>query len=431
MYLKQFVSDILNIDFEQIQELQDICQSDETIVIKIKLKDKRPLCSYCQSRPKIKGYYPRTLTHSTFANRPCTLIYQQRRYKCDVCDLTFHEINPFTNSSDNSTHETKINILTDLKNPGVTYTLIAERYNVSKSTVLRIFDKHINIERKTLPRVLSMDEHYFPNSDYDSLYCVLLMNFETGEIVDVIRDRKKAVVTKYFSDIYAETLDYETHTSELNNVKYLSIDLYDNYRDIARNMLPNAVICADSFHVTKHLTEDFHDIRMRCYKSTDNASLKYLLQKFKYIFYHNTKLDGPGKYNRSLKRYANYRDIMEVLFDNFPELKIAYDLKEEYLLFNETANTDNAAEKLDRQIKLFADCGIPEYDEFYRLLRNWRQEIINSFSYADSKRINNSYIESKNRILERLISNANGFNNFERTRKRIMYCLNKNDTFMF
>ena len=37
MYLKQFVSDILNIDFEQIQELQDICQSDETIVIKIKL----------------------------------------------------------------------------------------------------------------------------------------------------------------------------------------------------------------------------------------------------------------------------------------------------------------------------------------------------------------------------------------------------------
>lgn len=66
----------------------------------------------------------------------------------------------------------------------------------------------------------------------------------------------------------------------------------------------HAVICADSFHVTKHLTEDFHDIRMRCYKSTNNASLKYLLQKFKYIFYHNTKLDGPGKYNRSLKRYA-------------------------------------------------------------------------------------------------------------------------------
>lgn len=431
MYLKQFVSDMLNIDFEQIQEMQDIRQSDETIILKIKLKDKRPLCSYCKSRPIIKGYYPRKLIHSTFANRPCVIIYQQRRYKCEVCNLTFHERNPFTATSDNSTHETKINILTDLKNPGITYTLVANRYNVSKSTVLRIFDKHVNIARKSLPRVLSMDEHYFPNSDYDSLYCVLLMNFETGEIVDVIHDRKKNIVTKYFSDIRAKTFDYETYTSELNNVEYISIDLYDNFRDIAKNMIPNAVICADSFHVIKHLTDDFHNVRMRCSRSTDNFRLKYLLQKFRYIFKHDAKLDGASKYNRSLRRYATYRDIMEVLFDNFPDLKAAYNLKESYIMFNETATAKNASEKLDRQIKLFADCGIPEYDEFYGLLRNWRKEIINSFTYIESKRINNSYIESKNKVIARLISNANGFSNFERTRKRIMYCLNKNDTYMF
>ena len=58
-------------------------------------------------------------------------------------------------------------------------------------------------------------------------------------------------------------------------------------------------------------------------------------------------------------------------------------------------------------------------------------EIINSFTRIDGRRINNSYIESKNRQLEHLINNANGFVNFERTRNRIMYCLNKNDTYLF
>ena len=34
--------------------------------------------------------------------------------------------------------------------------------------------------------VLSMDEHYFPESDMDSLYCSLLMNFITVEVIDVL-----------------------------------------------------------------------------------------------------------------------------------------------------------------------------------------------------------------------------------------------------
>jgi hypothetical protein len=57
---------------------------------------------------------------------------------------------------------------------------------------MRIFDKHVNIPRKPLPRILSMDEHYFPASDFDSLYCCLLMDFETGELVDILPDRKKS-----------------------------------------------------------------------------------------------------------------------------------------------------------------------------------------------------------------------------------------------
>lgn len=77
----------------------------------------------------------------------------------------------------------------------------------------------------------------------------------------------------------------------------------------------------------------------------------------------------------------------------------------------------------------FANCNIPEYEEFYNLLRNWCNEIINSFNIANNKRINTSYIESRNRQIERLLFNANGYTNFKRARNRILYCLNKDDTY--
>ena len=62
----------------------------------------------------------------------------------------------------------------------------------------------------------------------------------------------------------------------------------------------------------------------------------------------------------------------------------------------------------------FEDSGIEEYDEFRKMLENWREEIINSFTVINGRRINNSYMESKNRVVGRLIFSANGFKNFKR-----------------
>ena len=429
--LKQFVCSILNINEDIIEELIQIPKSDGSIVIKIKLRVNIEICPYCKKKVKIHGYTSKNITHSVLAHRNCIISYSRRRYRCNNCEVTFSESNPFGNTGETISHATKINILTDLKNIGETYTVIAKRYNVSVTTVTRIFDKHVNIARKTMPEVLSIDEHYFPNSDYDSLYCVLLMDFKNGEIIDVLPSRKKINVTNYFSNIKYSTRDIKTLRSELDNVKYVSMDLYDNFRDIVQNMMPEAIICADSFHVLKHLTEDFDKVRRRCANSTDNQTLKSLLFKFKYIFRHKQNLDKPGKYNRSLGRYATLREIREILFANFPELEAAYNLKELYIIFNQENTKEQATEKFDELKQLFADSGIAEYDEFVTLLTNWKKEIINSFTIMYNRRINNSYMEAKNGQVERLLNSSNGLTNFERARNRILYCLNPNDTYMF
>ncbi len=428
MSLEKFITDLLNIEMDKIESLTSV-DEDNSLSIKVKLKSSDVKCPLCNGDVKIHGYYNRKLIHSTLVNRKCVIIYSQRRYRCDNCEYTFHETNPFINTKENVTYETKVNVLKDLKYVNSTYTGTAVRYNLSPTKVLRLFDSHVNIKRKQLPEVLSIDEHYFPGSSFDSLYMCILMNFDTGEIVDVLPDRRKNYLISYFSNIKNSTLDDKTHLSELNNVKYVSIDLYQNYKDIVNTYMPKATVCADSFHVLEHPTNDFNKVRLRCRNSTEDKDIEYLLTKFKYIFNNGTDLDNKSRYNSRLNRYINHRGIMNLLFERFPELKLAYELKEEYIDFNNTATPDTAKDKLADIIAKFGQANIKEYEEFYNLLINWNIEIINSFSIYNNRRINNSYIESRNGSIERLISNANGFTNFKRTRNRILYCLNKNDTY--
>lgn len=93
-----------------------------------------------------------------------------------------------------------------------------------------------------------------------------------------------------------------------------------------------------------------------------------------------------------------------MLFSNFPVLKKAYDLKKRYISFNETCYIEKANDKYAALIEAFVDSNIEEYTEFYNLLINWFQEFVNSFSTVSGKRINNSYIKSKNNQLDNCFS---------------------------
>ena len=209
--------------------------------------------------------------------------------------------------------------------------------------------------------------------------------------------------------------------------------MYKNFRDIAKKFFPKVKVCTDSFHVLKHLTNDFRKARIRCQNSTENPTFKYLLVKFRRAFDHKYQdfLDNEPRYNKKLGQYINYRGIRDFLFENFPALKVAFELKEYYIDLNKQATLQTAPVRIEEAISIFGNCGISEYEEFHLLLVNWREEIINSFNVIEDKRINNSFMESKNRLVTKLIYNANGFKNFKRTRNRILYCLNPSDTFKF
>ena len=112
-------------------------------------------------------------------------------------------------------------------------------------------------------------------------------------------------------------------------------------------------------------------------------------------------------------------------------LKLAYELKEEYRVFNSTATIDNAEKWLDELIIKFKSSNIKEYIPFWKLLQNWHNEIINSFNRINGYRISNGPIERVNRTIKNIIEIGFGSTNFVRMRNRIMYCVNDNASILY
>ncbi len=213
-------------------------------------------------------------------------------------------------------------------------------------------------------------------------------------------------------------------------VRYFSIDLYDTYRIIAKKCLPNALICADSFHVIKNIRLAFHQIRIRIMNKYTH--LKYRNDNYYWLFKRFYRLLIKDRAKISYKRfkinrqgqYMNAYEIIDYMLSIDSSLYDAYWLLHEYRNFNECANINNAKEWLNELMLKFKASQINEYIKVWKMLENWSTEIVNSFTRIDNRRISNGPMERVNRDIKTLYRLAYGAKNFYRMRNRIMYVIN-------
>lgn len=115
------------------------------------------------------------------------------------------------------------------------------------------------------------------------------------------------------------------------------------------------------------------------------------------------------------------------------EIEKAYKLKEQYRSFDsitkEEINDYDMENVLSNIIRDFSNSNIEEMEDVANTLKNWRQEILNSFVWMNNRRISNGPIEGKNYYIKKIIYNGNGMINFKRTRNRILYSQNMYETF--
>lgn len=416
---QQLILSALNLTESKIERTQ-ISKNDIYVTVKRNMET----CIHCGStKKKSKGFYTKRIKITNILFDSHNLYLKIPRYQCQHCGHSYSEQLPLSPKHNSLSYGTITDIMRLLTDPKMTIKQVARLAGVSETTVTRVFDKYCHIHRAPFPEVLCIDEVYTKNSDFKAKYSCVFYDFMNHSIVDVLPDRKKNYLHYYFQSL--------KQYGELNNVKYVCIDMYLPYKQICQIYFKKATICVDSFHVIKQLNDGLSRIRVRVMKSFPTSSKEYyLLKKFKYLLFQSYNQLDPnhkGKFNKVFNRYLNYYQLRELILDIHPDLRMGYDLKEAYMDFNKTCTYEEAPSLLDDITKSFIKANINEYSDFTTAIINWRAEIINSFIRYKGKRINNGIAESINAIIKILLYNTRGVRNHERRRKRIMYAVNKSD----
>ena len=463
--------DFFGLEPGEIEDIAYVNRSGNRFVLRIILTNDHDPCPDCGcTQPRVKEYIPKKIKYTDGTGRDCILLYHARRFKCPVCHRTYYEPSPFVQKKGKIATKVVFDILKDLKDYNQTFASVGRKYCVSATTVSNIFDAHVEIPRRKLPKLLCIDEVYAMKTQ-GSKYVCLLLDFEKQTPVDLLPSRWLESLLDYMSLIPEE---------ERLGVEAVCFDMYPAYRKMVKVCFPNAVGVVDRFHVMQEFTRRLNKVRIRVmnrmrarrdrlkeemkaiekdytkeryrddpiwqktFTDWQKASDRYyVLKHFHWLLSkdEDSGLFDPGKkgqYNRHFQKNMTLLELQEILLGTDPELEEIMRLKRVLTRMYESGTYDEAGKQLfnDTYVQ-FRNSEISEMSGFSKTMKEWKDEIFNSFNtvaveyMVNSRseyskkyvRLHNGIIENRNKVIKCMKHNSYGFTNWARFRNRVMYVL--------
>lgn len=414
-----FITTLLNISKDDIDSL-NVISNGEKVEYYLSLKADVPDCPYCGAKMVCNGHgRTKPIKHPTLVDLKSTIQFKPQRFICKVCSKTITQDNPFTFRRFSNSYALIRSVMNKLSNLNYTLDMIARELHISPTQVNNYLDSYVTIAPMPLPECIGIDELHNPEMSYKgSSYICIIVDNENRCIYDVLGSRSKN---------YLDNWLYSFKEEERNRVKYVTIDMWAPYRDLAYKHFKNCIVAVDPFHVIEHLCRDFDNLRIRIMNQVEYGSnAYYLLKKWNWLLKSDdVDLDNDPVYNNRFKMKLNRRQIMKMLLELSTELEEAYLLKEKYRSFNRNMSYEEAKENYDVIVKEFEDANIAEYREFVEILHNWKKEIFNSFMRPyDNHKLSNAFTENINGKINTYLDISRGVINFTRFRKRVLFALN-------
>ncbi len=271
---------------------------------------------------------------------------------------------------------------------------VAADVGLTEGTIRNIIGDHIaELEYRyqfETPEILGVDEAHL-----NKTMRFVMTNIKERTIIDIGASREKKDVIAAF-----ERLKNKEH------VKYVTMDMWTQYRDATYLCLPNATIVIDKFHVVKMANKAADTARMAI-KAELPADQYKLLKRDKYLI-------------RARRRDLTLKQsfILEGWLINHPNLHAAYEAKEGFFeIFDNTEYDSNSAYEAYLEWLDSIPTGVKGYfSDVEKACRNWKVEVFNYFD----KRITNAYTESANNLIKHIYKQGRGYG-FAVLRARVLF----------
>lgn len=449
---------LLNLPNDGSINIDKVITDDKTKTIHLSRNPIPTYCDVCGARMYSKGIYKRNVNHQILQDSThLNLIIHQRKWKCTNCSCYKNELFPFVEKHKQSTTLIPLLVLDAMKDLNHSAVSIAKQFNISDTQVHDIFTAYVDLPRLKLPEILSVDEVYL-NINHKDKYALVLMDFKTGEIVDILHNRWKSTVDQYFYSISLE---------ERKRVKFIICDAYRNYMEYPENYFPNAKVILDSFHISKHLISKLNTYINQVMKrylerdkkelekknhdtNRDNKSIKesdevILLRNYSWVLLKNNdeiKYSVNRHYHNLLGMHLDTYTIEKMFFALDVNFKPLHELKEKFIIFNQSKfdKYEDVEKDFDELINEYKASDQIIFKQFAEYLNKFKTEIIYSFTVSEVSRrtkdeqdkyysrLSNGPMEGFNRKPKDYKRNARGFSNFDYTRNRILWSTRKNPT---
>ncbi len=378
----------MTIPIEQLLNLPDIQVLNVEISkreIRCDLESTRgfAICHRCGERAGKFFEHGETLIlrHLPICERKVTLYLQTKRYRCLYCEgqPTTTERGDWYDSQANCTKAFADSLLRQLV--GSTIQDVADKHQVSYGCVRGLLRRYVRAEVdwqefKQL-RLLGLDEISLLKGHQDFVVIVSTRDAQ-GEpaILAVLEGRKKETVVAFLESI-PEALRA--------TIEEVCTDLYEGFINAAQEVLPQARLVGDRFHVAKLYRSALDDLRKSEMKQLRGVLSKHEFKGLKGVLWALRR--------KSEDLTAEEQQVLDLLFECSPALRKAYALREKLTGIFDTRQTKEAARaSLRTWIAEVERRGLDCFNKFIKTLKE-RMEIITNYFV---NRSNNGWIEGLN-----------------------------------
>jgi len=354
------------------------------------------------------------LRHLPIFERRVYLYLHTKRYRCLNCDD-----HPTTTQHgdwyDLDAHCTKAYtdyLLRDLV--GSTLADVARKhevaYGVLRGLLLRQVSDQVDWSQITSLRVLGLDEISLLKGHRDFVTIVSTRDAEGCPVIlAVLEGREKETVKVCLQSIPAELRA---------TIADVCTDMYDGFANAVKEVLPQARVIADRFHVA------------RAYRAAVDELRKVELRELKASLKPEEYAGLKGVMWALRRNQADLTDeawqLLELLFECSPALRQAYKLREKLTRIFETHHTKASARRAIRQwMAAVKRSGLDCFDKFLVTLENWMDEITNYFI----NRLTSGWVEGFNNRIKVLKRRCYGLTSPASLFRRLWLDLNGLDAF--
>jgi len=314
----------------------------------------------------------------------------RKRFRCKSCGRTIME--PLPDMDERRQATKRLIAFIEKQSLSRTFASLADETGLDEKTIRNIFRDYVNrLEREVrfeTPKYLGIDEIHIIKKPR----CVI-SNIEQRTLVDLLSNRDKTTVTKYLSELPGA-----------NKVQLVAIDMWRPYRDAVSELIPDAQVVIDKFHVVRMANVAMESAR-KAVRSDLSPKHRRGLMHDRFVL---------------LKRRGELAMPEEIAFStwtkNFPILGMAYEAKEDFFdLWNYKHRSDAEKAYHDWAAALPKEI-IPHFEPIITAVRNWHHEIFNYFDHP----ITNAYTESLNSLIRIMNRLGRGYS-FEALRAKILF----------